>query len=219
MRISRQVVLKKLKAYPWAAGLVLLVILGGAAGLLIVHHKHVQDPKSQMKTLVAQVGKIIELPTNEDPTIGTVTNAASVQKQPFFIHAQQGDKVLIYATHKWAILYRPGAHKIINVGPINGTVAYTQFTAAVRNGTPQPASLNKVIGSLGASFPNSKVTEQSVAHRSDFPTSIVVAVNEKDQDLAAQIADALGMQVGNLPIGEQKSPTDILILIGQDYKQ
>lgn len=216
MRRTRSLVTKfrKNKYLTIAAGLLVLIIV--TAGFGILHHAK-QSPQGQMKQVVAQVGKILELPTNEQPTLATVTNATDVRKQPFFIHAQTGDKLLLYATNKWAVLYRPSANKIINVGPINGTVSYTQFSAAIRDGTTDSQLAETVAGKITSSFPNGKVVEKSTAHRTDFPTSIVIAVNDKDQDLAAQIADALGMQVGNLPIGETAPTSDILIIIGQDY--
>ncbi len=69
--------------------------------------------------LVAEVSLLIALPTDEKPTIATVSDITKVQDQPFFKSAKNGDKVLIYTNAKKAILYRPGEKRIIEVGAVN----------------------------------------------------------------------------------------------------
>ncbi|HEX3099746.1 MAG TPA: hypothetical protein VHQ41_02115 [Patescibacteria group bacterium] len=71
------------------------------------------------KQLVQQVGKLIILPTDEDPTIATVSDLNKLKDQPFFTKAQVGDKVLIYSKAKKAILYRPSSNQIIELAPLN----------------------------------------------------------------------------------------------------
>jgi hypothetical protein len=82
-----------------------------------------QDPAIRLKEendqIVAAVGKLINLPTDEQPTIATVTDLSKLQNQPFFQSAQLGDKVLIYQNAKKAILYRPSENKIIEVAPLD----------------------------------------------------------------------------------------------------
>ena len=68
--------------------------------------------------LVAQVGKLIQLPQGEVPTIATVSDPANLIDQDFFKQAKIGDKVLIYIEAKKAYLYRPSAHLLIEVAPI-----------------------------------------------------------------------------------------------------
>src|SRR5579862_7460225 len=74
-------------------------------------NKLLQNP-SQAATLSDQavinsVGKLMVLPTNETPTIATVSDKSKLSGQPFFANAQNGDKVLIYSKSQKAILYRP----------------------------------------------------------------------------------------------------------------
>jgi hypothetical protein len=59
------------------------------------------------------------LPENEQPTIATVTDPSKLSGQSFFAHAKVGDRVLLYAAAKKAILYDPNINKIIEVAPIN----------------------------------------------------------------------------------------------------
>jgi hypothetical protein len=68
--------------------------------------------------LIEEVGKLIVLP-DEEPTIATVTDLASLKGQPFFASAAVGDKVLIYTNAKKAVLYRPSEKKVLEVAPVN----------------------------------------------------------------------------------------------------
>lgn len=103
-----------------------LLILVGVAAYFYTQYKNtknlLQNPNQasseEVKTLLAQVGKLIELPTGETPTIATVSDKAKLLDQPFFANAENGDKVLIYSNAKKAILYRPGINKIIEVAPL-----------------------------------------------------------------------------------------------------
>src|ERR1035437_8671930 len=82
-----------------------------------------QNPKAsataQAQDLVAKVSKLIVLPTTETPTIATVSDVTKLAGQPFFANAQNGDKVLIFAQTKEAVLYRESINKIIQVAPVD----------------------------------------------------------------------------------------------------
>lgn len=80
----------------------------------------------QAQQLVAQVGKLIELPKDEQPTVATVTDASKLKDQAFFKNAVNGDKVLIYVKARKAILYDPVKNVIVDVAPVN--IAQNQTT-------------------------------------------------------------------------------------------
>ncbi|MFZ2048746.1 MAG: hypothetical protein WAV25_00350 [Minisyncoccia bacterium] len=59
--------------------------------------------------MIANINKYgkIPLPTDEQPTIVTVSNLEPLQSQPIFKNARVGDTLLIYTKARRAILYRP----------------------------------------------------------------------------------------------------------------
>jgi len=75
--------------------------------------------QQQIEDLVGSVGRLIDLPTTETPTVATVNNLEALKGQEFFARAELGDKVLIYPVAKKAILYSPTKNKIIEVAPLN----------------------------------------------------------------------------------------------------
>ncbi len=76
----------------------------------------------QAQRLVSEVGEHILLPELEKPTIATVTDPKALEGQPFFAHAEAGDRVLVYPNAKKAILYRPGVHRIVEVMPFEAPI-------------------------------------------------------------------------------------------------
>lgn len=75
--------------------------------------------ESATQQLVDSVGKLVQLPANETPTIATVNDAAKLKNQAFFANAQDGDKVLIYSKSGRAVLYRPSTNRVIEYSTVN----------------------------------------------------------------------------------------------------
>jgi hypothetical protein len=103
---------------------VIAILAIGAAGYFYYElYKMKQDPAAQARKealdLVAKVSKLVVLPEGEVPTIATVSDPEALKSQSFFSGAVQGDKVLIYAEAKKAILYSVGQDKILEVAPLN----------------------------------------------------------------------------------------------------
>src|SRR3989344_2300142 len=65
--------------------------------------------------VVAKVSKLIVLPEGETPTVATVADPELLKNQPFFAKAKKGDKVLIYANARKAIIYDPESTRIVEV--------------------------------------------------------------------------------------------------------
>lgn len=125
--------------------IVLIILVLAASGAAVYSYnlykqsqdqvKKLKNPqevsKLETKQIVETVGKLIDLPANETPTVATVTDSKKLKNQAFFAKAQNGDKVLIYTQSKKAILYSPTKNKIINVAPIN--------IGQTPSGTPAPS--------------------------------------------------------------------------------
>jgi len=95
---------------------------------------------AEVDALIAEVGKLIALPSDEKPTVATVTDVEKVKEQPFFTNAQNGDKVLIYTNAKKAILYRPSEKRIVEVGAVNIRQQDQGNQAEEVSPTPKPTS-------------------------------------------------------------------------------
>ncbi len=74
-----------------------------------------QKAKKENESLVRIISKLAVLPTNETPTIATVSDKTKLAGQLFFEKSENGDRVLIYPNNKVAVLYRPSVGKIINL--------------------------------------------------------------------------------------------------------
>ena len=78
--------------------LILIVGLGAVYVFTYFQKDAVQSSVStdkQVAEILEKLGKLVVLPTNETPTIATVTDVDKLSGQPFFRNAQNGDKVVI----------------------------------------------------------------------------------------------------------------------------
>lgn len=112
---------KQINIYKVIIAIVLVSAVGTAA---YFYHKYskvktVTTASVENQQVIDAVAKLIELPTDEQPTLATVTDPAKLSGQAFFAHAKTGDRVIIYAGAKKAILYRPSENKLVEVAPLN----------------------------------------------------------------------------------------------------
>lgn len=102
----------------------LLAIAGSSFGIYYYFQfqalsQRAKDPQREVKDILMKVGKLIELPQEEEPTVATVQDAEKIKSQPFFAKAQNGHRVILFTNARLAILFDEKANKLINVGTIN----------------------------------------------------------------------------------------------------
>lgn len=178
--------------------------------------------KEEIKKLVDQVSKLIAVP-DETPTVATVSDSEKLKPNPFFQNAQNGDKVLIFTGAKKAIIYRPNDNKIIEVGPLSIGTPSASTTQPVRfvlyNGTGVTGFTKSYEATLKEQVKSAVIVDRDNAAKRDYKTSMIVDLTGTNSAAVAELAKALGMEVGTLPAGESK-PTgaEFLIILGEDKK-
>lgn len=178
----------------------------------------------EIASLLATVGKLMILPEGETPSVATVSDVEKLKNQPFFVAAQNGDKVILFANARKAILYRPSENKIVDVAPITVNAAtqsaeqQKQYTVVLLNGTTTTGLTKRYEPVIKAKTPNIVVSDRDNAARSDYSTSILIDVSGTKERVAQTLAAALGLTVGMLPEGEKTPVSDFLIILGQDQK-
>lgn len=188
--------------------------------------------REETRSLVEKVGRLIELPTNEEPTIATVSDKEKLKEQTFFSKAENGDKVFIYTQAKKAILYRPSANKVIEVAPINlgqplesspaaaatSSASIMPAKVALYNGTTTVGLTNVVEKQLKDNLelgPKIEVVAKENAGQKDYAKTIVIDLTGTRKQLAQAIANILGGEISSLPQGEIPPKADILVILGK----
>lgn len=174
--------------------------------------------QAEIDSLVSRVGKIIELPKDETPTIATVSDISKLKNQPFFAHAKNGFKVFLYQKAKKAIMYDPGANKIIEVQPLSigdSSQQAPEFKVALYNGTTTVGLTNTIEKKLKEKITNISITDKENASKTTYTKTIVVDLTGKQSASAQAIAKTLNGTVEKLPEGEKKPEgVDFLVILG-----
>lgn len=219
---------------------VLLCLSVGIAGYFYYQYHNSAQVKDteEIAELTKTIGKFMELPGDETPTLATVTDREKLADQPFFRKSENGDKVLIYTNSGRAILYRPSAKKIVDVTTINvnaqanqpaqspetkatsennvQTQATTGPTVALYNGSTKVGVTNMLEDQIKVKFSDISVVVKDKAAKSDYSDNIIVDISGKNAVLAKNIAESFGGTVGTLPSGETAPGADILVIVGNN---
>lgn len=114
---------------------VVLVFVISLAGNVYLGNKVrvlTQDPVQinarEVSDISAKLSRLMVLPTDETPTLATVSDPEKLKNQSFFANAKTGFKVLVYAKAQKAILFDPYINKIVEVAPINSNTQATSTT-------------------------------------------------------------------------------------------
>lgn len=178
--------------------------------------------ESEIQSLVGTIGKYMELPVSEVPTLATVTDVGKLPSIPFFANAKTGDKVLIYNQAAKAILYRPRSGKVIDVSVFDSKnpAAVSESTAPIsvelRNGTTVTGITGTFEKKLTEMSPDVVVIAKNNAKQREYTDSLVIAGSAKHSAVAEHLAGTLNMVVSPLPKSEASTAADILIILGKD---
>ncbi|HSA84417.1 MAG TPA: LytR C-terminal domain-containing protein [Patescibacteria group bacterium] len=204
---------------------VIVLLLGVGAYFFFEYRKAQANPsqaaQAEIEQLVTEVGKLMVLPSDEEPQVATVSDITKLKEQPFFAKAQNGYKVLIYTKAKKAILYDPVAKKLIEVAPVNLADATSPTPAApvvvaLYNGTTVTGLTTTVENELQEKGANVTVSTKSNASQSDYETTLVIDLTGQHAAQANELAQLLNGEVGQLPAGETKPEnSEILIILGR----
>ena len=111
--------------YKFVFVVLFLLAIGASVTSVVLYKKtkNIENPQatteSQIQKIVKEVGGVLVLPTNETPTLATVSDPSKLADQPFFAHAMTGDIVLVYTASKKAILWRPSTKQVVEVSSVN----------------------------------------------------------------------------------------------------
>lgn len=191
--------------------------------------KLLKDPelaaKEQLKGVVEQVAKLIDVPKGEEPQVATVSDVKKLKDQPFFANAKNGDKVMIYNKAGRAILYRPSTNKIIEIAPINRgeapeanpqiVAAFKGVKVAIYNGAGKEGLAGATESKIRAKYPDIEVVTKENASEKDYKENIIIDVKGGKSAQTKALATVLGGKVGSLPDGELKPDADILIIVAR----
>lgn len=235
---------RNLKKYlPYLIAGVIVILALSVGGYFYLQYQGAQEKLAvnpatgvpQVSDLVERVGKLMELPAGETPTVAAVSDVSKLKGQAFFVNAQNGDQVLIYSKAKKAVLYRPSTNKIIEVGPVNlsaPAVPEGQESAS-GSATPSPTGAQPSVFLLNGTtvvgltrtaetaFTEGKlsitIADRDNAAKNDYVKSVVVDLTGKNAALAKSIAGIVKGTVGTLPAGETKPDADIVVILGTDF--
>lgn len=218
----------------WA---ILFLLAVGAACYFYYQTKNPEklSEEKEKEDLVQELSQYLELPTDEAPTLATVTDREKLADQPFFLRAENGDKVLIYSQSGKAILYRPDTKKVIDMTtadvqrPVENPeateaqasestepeepVVRQDLTVTILNGGTQAGVITTTENKIKESLQNYIIEKKVSATRSNYQGVTVVDRTGGNTERAQELATLLGGKVGALPEGETAT-SNIAIIIG-----
>lgn len=175
----------------------------------------VMSQEDRNKQYLESIGKIIDLPKSEQPAYislvkdKTKLGGAAVTKK-FFESANDNDIVVAYKDANQSIIYRPSSNKIIKTDNYNNFLAAISpvSVAIIASADQQEAVKQQLAGKVL----NIDVVSK-VAPKVEVTQSYVADATGANAKAAQELADKLGLQVGQLPEGETKPEGATLIVV------
>ena len=222
----------------------IVAVVGGIGGVGFYFYNQYQHARNLLKdpaaaaqeeinSLKNKVSQHIQLPEEEIPTVATVSDKSKLEGQPFFANAQSGDKVLIFTKAGKAILFRPEIDRIIEVAPVNlepevaGTqsakvqeqVQLQEATLTILNSTNTAGLASVAEKAIIAQSEAYKILTKANAKNDNYEKTVVVVLKPEANELARKLAEIVGVRMTTSSLGGEDNPeTDLLLILGTDYK-
>lgn len=171
--------------------------------------------KNEVRIMTEKIGKFMELPQEDEPSVATVSDTEKLKGQAFFSNAQNGDKVLIYGKSGKAILYRPSENKVIEISSSLSVSGSEHNSAQESNLQTQNVKDQQPASQL--------LEQQQTVSEQEEPENIKVAVyNGTDiKGLAQKVVDKISVIpsieiVGKTNAAENYAETIIVDLNGKN---
>lgn len=172
------------------------------------------DQKNQQ--YVAKIAKLYNVPKfeTEKPTVAIISDLSklpdTVVGKKFFEGAKKDDVVILYKNADLSIIYRPSDNKIIRTDNYSNALAATNTykVAIIAPSDQQEAIVQKLQTSFGNVSIVNKTNPKTIVAQ-----GIVVDASGTNAKAAQELADKLGLSVGQLPEGESKVDGATLIVV------
>lgn len=178
------------------------------------------------EALVREIGEMYLLP-DEIPTIATVSDKRILSEQSFFSKSENGDKVIVYQTSGFAILYRPSINKIVNVGEVvleNGLLKTIEdrplpekTSVLLLNGTSTVGLTQRAAEKL-AELEFVNILDRDDAVSKPYDKTLVISQGEEFEFHARTISETFSAEVlSNVPSEEASTEANIVVILGEDF--
>lgn len=172
------------------------------------------DQKNQQ--YVAKIAKLYNVPKFQDekPTVAIISDLSklpdTVVGKKFFEGVKKDDIVIFYKKADLSIIYRPSENKIIRTDNYANALAATNtYKVAIIAPNDQQDS---IVQKLQTSFGNISIISKSNP-KASVTQGVVVDATGSNAKAAQELAEKLGLSVGQLPEGESKVDGATLIVV------
>lgn len=170
------------------------------------------DEKNQQ--IANKIAKLIDVPKNEKPEVALFPDKSTFSGSPsvkaFYANAEKGDYVVAYKNANQTIIYRDSTNKIIKSGE------YVYFTAGlnpIKLAILAPADQQQAIADkISSTILNADVVSKQQAKVASTQSYVADATGSNAR-AAKELADKLGIPVGQLSEGETKPEGAALIVV------
>jgi cytoskeletal protein RodZ len=175
-----------------------------------VNKKYTAIPEVKNQETLAKIAAIIDLPNNETPNLYEVKDkdklTPTTASKDFFDKVANGDVVVVYSKANLAVIYRPSQDKVIKTDKADKLTSVN--VAIIAPSDLQDATAQQI---------QSKFANVSIVKRQTSKTTVtqgyVADISGANAQTAKELADKLGLSVGQLPEGETKPEGAVLVVV------